>query len=516
MGLGLPPLNVSTTPLTIHVTSSKTSNETTLKNILVGDVYVCSGQSNMALAVESGYLPSTAAAVEMQAKSRLIRLLNNGHFWPPTPSRPGETALGAQRGDAPGWAMPTTGNGTSASPGTVANFSAVCYFMGTHIYDALDGKVPIGLVSTAAGGTNINRWSSPSAIAKCSQVTPFSNSTEYNIGTLFEPMVLPLAPMAVRGFTWFQGEANECGSYAPKPGTNSPCGGKYYACQLRAMIDDWRETFKQLAVPFLVNELGALQDKNWPVLRHAFHEACSSLNHTAVISNTDLGDDGGRVNHGIPEGAMHSKRKIELGRRNALAMLSLVFPSQFATTVSSGPLMQTVAIQTTGSSLSSTQIVIGFSPDTSKGLHFAGAADCIACCNTSSMQNSPIMLRVENKSDVTGFTWQRTSLPQVGPNGMTVTATFTPTPSDAVFSTSLIRFTYEGEPECILYNGVGGPDDHTGIAAVPFFVNISTGTPIPVPSEPCYRMVDGKCYLPPAPPPPFVEKLHAWDAALYI
>ena len=112
------------------------------------------GQSNMALPVKSGYLPLTAAQVEAQAaNSPHIRLLNNGHFWPPTPSHPGGTALGQQRGDAPGWQLPSYGNGSLSSAGTVANFSAACWFMGATISSFYKQKTPVGLISTDAGGS---------------------------------------------------------------------------------------------------------------------------------------------------------------------------------------------------------------------------------------------------------------------------------------------------------------------------------------------------------------------------
>ena len=203
----------------------------------------------------------------------------NGHFWPPTPSHPGGTALGLQTGDAPGWQLPSFGNGSSASQGTVANFSAACWFMGTTLSDyytsgasdrhaqgnaqgddakdddahgdahaAGQGVTPIGLISTNAGGTSIHRWVSQRAAAQCSQVTPTStHSMGSDIGTLFNPMVLPLARMAVSGFTWYQGEANECPKVCVTTPCSvpmiGPCGGTYYACQLKALILDWRLTF---------------------------------------------------------------------------------------------------------------------------------------------------------------------------------------------------------------------------------------------------------------------------------
>ena len=84
-----------------------------------------------------------------------------------------------------------------------------------------------------AGGTNINRWVSQAASAKCSQVTPTSPQSQDNgsIATLFDPMVRPLAKMALSGFTWYQGEANECPHALPVR-DSGPCGGQYYACTL--------------------------------------------------------------------------------------------------------------------------------------------------------------------------------------------------------------------------------------------------------------------------------------------
>lgn len=207
------PLAPSTEPMTLVLVSSKTGVNQTLKNVLRGNVYVCSGQSNMALSVNSGYLPLTASEVETQAAQYPhIRLLNNGHFWPPTPSHPGGTPLGAQTGDPAGWQVPTTGNGSTASPGTVANFSAVCWFMGTTLSDYHKGQMAIGLISTDAGGTSIHRWVDRDAASQCSQITPTSSTPAVDnssIGQLFVPMVLPLAQMAISGFTWYVCRTNE-------------------------------------------------------------------------------------------------------------------------------------------------------------------------------------------------------------------------------------------------------------------------------------------------------------------
>ena len=103
----------STDPATVIIFSEHTHVSQTLTNVLVGDVFVCSGQSNMALPVGSASLPLNSSQTEDLARNYPhIRLLNNGHFWPPTPSHPGGTALGQQTGDAPGWHEPSFGNGS--------------------------------------------------------------------------------------------------------------------------------------------------------------------------------------------------------------------------------------------------------------------------------------------------------------------------------------------------------------------------------------------------------------------
>jgi hypothetical protein len=89
--------------------------------------------------------------------------------------------------------------------------------------------------------------------------------------------------------------------------------------------------------------------------------------------------------------------------------------------------------------------------------------------------------------------------------GNVVMATFTPEPAGAVVSTDVLRFMYEGEPECVLYNGNGGPDNSTAIAASPFYVKLNAGVPSLIPATPCATMVKNattgkqECYFGPEP-----------------
>jgi hypothetical protein len=275
------------------------------------------------------------------------------------------------------------------------------------------------------------------------------------------------------------------------------------------------------------------------------HEAVQGVANAAVVANSDMGDDdNGRTRNGLPDGAMHSKRKVciatvvslilprdgvecgiggshararthththththartharthkvNLGWRNGLAMLRLLGRSlgNFAS-VSTGPVLQSAMItkqDVTGGSRY--DVTITFNESTTQGMHFAGAADCTICC--SAKNGSAVQLRVVNSSDPTGYTWQRSEIPTV--SGNTVSAVFLPVPVSAVVDVAMLRFMYEGEPECVLYNGVGGPDNATAVAASPFYVAIAAGgIPSLVPATPCASMLqNGSCYFEP-------------------
>ena len=277
-----------------------------------------------------------------------------------------------------------------------------------------------------------------------------------------------------------------------------------------------------------MNELGALPDAEWPVMRQAFHEGVAGVANAAVVANSDMGETDGRTTqNGFPSGKMHSGRKVNLGRRNGLAMLKLLgrpIGSFQPGGAASGPVLESATITKMGKSdagvaaaesdAESTEsesfaVRIVFQKASATNMHFAGSACCIDCCGAQNA--SAVQLRVANASDPTGFTWQRAGLPVVEA-GSAVTAVFKPTyetdaDAEVGVDTDRVRFMYEGEPECVLYNGVGGPDDATAIAASPFYVTISGGgggggggAPVPVPAPPCAAMLqNGSCYFAPEP-----------------
>jgi sialate O-acetylesterase len=469
----LPAQAASAAGATLTATSNATGRSVTLEDVLFGDVFACLGQSNTALNVASAFLPyASAAEVEAWAPAyQPVRLLNNGHFWPWYTSRPGGTPVGDEAGNPRGFRTPSGGNGTWHSPGTIANFSASCWFFGADLFDALGRSVPIGLIDNSAGGTSIHYWSSPDAIAQCSQVTPSSNATADGVGALFDAMIAPLAQVALSGVAWFQGESNACGYHAP----GAPCGGAYYACALRAMIADWRAKLARPTLPFAVIELCALDNAQWPNMRAAQQAALVGLANATTVPNHDLGDNGD----------MHSRRKVMLARRQALWMLSAVYGN--ATLPWSGPVLERAQVN---SATGGVAVTLAFSAATSAGLHLNATAQCAAgpqpagggCCGAS---GSPVFLRVANASaaDGSGWSWARTAPPTVDAGAGTLQAVLA---NASEVDLARVRFSFEPYPACALYNGVGGPDGGgDALVAEPFDVALdATGraTPVPVPA----------------------------------
>jgi len=218
----LPPMEASHTPYTLTFSAS-TGETARMENVLFGDVYLCGGQSNMQFAMPAIENASTEAARADAYPS--IRLFSVGQGTSsPTPLDDLQTIQ-------EGW---TVANHTSiAAGGAFGYFSAVCWIFGRELFDALGGKVPIGLISNNWGGTPVESWTTPEALQVCNRTTVDSK--------LFNAMINPytVGPMSLVGFTWYQGEANvdEAGQ--------EDRGATKYACTFPAMISAWRKAFRK-------------------------------------------------------------------------------------------------------------------------------------------------------------------------------------------------------------------------------------------------------------------------------
>jgi sialate O-acetylesterase len=342
-----------------HTITIKGKNSIELKDVLSGDVWLCAGQSNMQMRVSA-----TADSAKDIAAANFPKIRNFSVARNP---------LMKQADDCGGeWVV--------CSPAVVKGFSAVGYFTGRELHQKMD--VPIGLLSTYWGGTCIEAWTPWQAQADDSfaqtrkavvdqaakEYTPEKAQAKYEMklakwerkfgeanqkkgkkkrvprkpelegdprlnqnypGNLYNGMVHPLAPFAVKGAIWYQGENNaEVMEHA-----------EHYRIQLARMVHSWRKAW-DLDFPFYAVQLPGFKapqtnpvekDNIWPVIRESFVHAANNAPDIYTCTMIDLGE----VDN------IHPKNKQDVGRRMASTILNKTYGQATPTT----PFMKSFLIE---------------------------------------------------------------------------------------------------------------------------------------------------------------------------
>ena len=198
----------------------------TLNNVMLGEVWLCSGQSNMEMPMK-GYKNQPVEGANMATlKSR----------------NPNIRLFTVKRNSSTVPVDDVTGSWSEASPESVRNFSATAYFFGREIEELLD--VPVGLVVVSWGGSACEAWMNdemlqafPEAAAKIPAVNGEIPSKNRTPSVLFKGMLNPLIGMAMRGVIWYQGEDNWNRAHS-------------YTDMLSTMIKGWRNLWGQGEFPF--------------------------------------------------------------------------------------------------------------------------------------------------------------------------------------------------------------------------------------------------------------------------
>lgn len=268
----LPPLATNAAPADFIV---RGSNTVTLRDVLVGEVWFLSGQSNMEkpLGERKGQKPTTNFELEIAAADHpQVRL-----FQVPRTDQP-QSGPGLMR-----W-LPCSPDVLRAS-----QFSALGYHFGRLLRSTLG--VPVGLIHSSFGGTRIEAWLPPEAfvdpqLAGLEKVTYQAWVKGVQPTELFTAMVRPYAPYAVRGFLWYQGEANV-----------SVADFGLYAHKQEALIAAWRRVWESPDAPFYGALLAPfdyskrpksiLTDEGLPLFWSAQRTALSAP-HTGFVVTTDL------------------------------------------------------------------------------------------------------------------------------------------------------------------------------------------------------------------------------------
>lgn len=310
-------------------------NLITLDNILIGDVWICSGQSNMGVTMKDVNDAEKEIAAADYPSIRLINYPRNLR------AEPVNDAPGAQ------WKI--------CSPENIRGFSAVAYFFGRDVFKEIN--VPIGLLHTSWGGTNAEAWTSMDWLVKLPKYKNFPAELAERMKKtdplslakmkqpnelhtcLFNGMINPLLNLAVKGAIWYQGESN---AYE----------GKLYQTMFPNMIDCWREKWNQPDMPFLYVQLANYTDElpepgksNWANLREAQLMTLAHPN-TEMAVTIEIGEAKN----------IHPKNKQDVGYRLALNALHLVYGKNI---VYSGPIYKSMEVEGNKISVSFTQLGSG-------------------------------------------------------------------------------------------------------------------------------------------------------------
>ncbi|MBN2292069.1 MAG: 9-O-acetylesterase [Pirellulales bacterium] len=291
-----------------HTLTVSGKNSITVSNILIGEVWVCSGQSNMAMTVVSGYNKGVINRDQEVATANYpqIRLFNVKYqdVLEPAPNCQGS------------WVV--------CSPATVRSFSATGYFFGREIHK--ETKLPVGLINASAGGSVIETWCSKRVLESDEDFLPifsYGKGHHMNPSGLYNGMIAPIMPFAIRGVLWYQGESNSVNAYA-------------YRKMLPALVKGWRKEWGQDIFPFYFAQISPWSGYGDKPISAELREAQSmslSVPNTGMAVTTDIDD----INE------IHPINKQVVGERLALWALAQTYNRKDV--VFSGPLYKSMEIE---------------------------------------------------------------------------------------------------------------------------------------------------------------------------
>ena len=323
--------------------SIKAANAIVLNDILVGDVWVASGQSNMEFPMTGLVNAQTEIAAAQYPKIRLFLVKHKPADYP------------LENVESKGWA--------ACTPETAADSSAVAYFFARNLQQKL--SVPIGLIESSWGGTAAESWTSLHTLGADAALMPVFSARSKMVdeqstnvlrqqredvefqkavaqakadgkplpwpqwhpdfaawapAALYNGMIAPLTPFAIRGVIWYQGEANA-----------SPDRASLYARLFQTMIRDWRNSWGEGDFPFLFVQIANWNTEPgelWPEVRNAQRQALA-LRNTGMAVTIDIGDPND----------IHPKNKQDVGLRLSLAARAITYGEKIEW---SGPLYRQI------------------------------------------------------------------------------------------------------------------------------------------------------------------------------
>lgn len=301
----LPSQEASRVPRRLVITGQH--DRATLEDVVVGEVWLCAGQSNMLLPLTRASDAPREIATADRPDLRLFRF---------------EAAAGGDRGAYTQEQLAALepgrfghGSWQRCTPRTAAGFSAVGYFFGATLATALD--VPVGIICVAVGGTPAEAWvrrealaanpatrslvagdwlSNPAVDRWCVERARDNLSRAlagrapvprdalgpahpFKPGFMWETGIAPLAPLAIRGVCWYQGESN----------AESAERVAQHAAIFPVLVADWRRAWGR-ELPFGIVQLPGMNRPHWPAFRDSQRRMAGTIPSTGLVTTIDLGD----------------------------------------------------------------------------------------------------------------------------------------------------------------------------------------------------------------------------------
>jgi len=407
-----------------HTMTIKGKNTIVIDDVMIGEVWLGSGQSNMALTTSNASNFGVEQFHSEYPQIRMFKVESDG--------------MGEPQKDCKGrWLV--------CSSNTVGEFSAALYFYGRELHQEL--KVPVGLINSSVGGTPIESWISTEAQSSSAPLQPYLDSLARKekaaksnalaaaksslpaattnavaaattnalaaattnaptsdpnprVGGLFNGKIAPLIPYTVRGAVWYQGEANASNDVA-----------QYYEVQLPLLIEDWRKRWGY-EFPFAWVQLPNFAGRSnaWCVVRDGMFKSLK-LPNTGMAVTLDIGD----------ALDIHPKNKQEVAHRLALWALGDVYGRPVSAV--SGPLYNNYSTH-------ESEITLTFK-HTNGGLIARGGELRGFEVSGGGRQWKPAVARIEGNRVVVH--------------------------SGQVAAPSAVRYGWRDNPDCNLYNGAGLP-----------------------------------------------------------
>ncbi len=272
-------------PYTVTIKGSKTI---TLKNILIGEVWLCSGQSNMEMPVRGNGNQPVIGSNEtiLNSANPNIRVFRTTHAF-------SKTMLNN-----------VSGNWKFASPSTTGSFSATAYFFAKKINSVLN--IPIGIIETSWGASTIESWMDSATLASFKPVKiPESTTIKQANGThtmLYNSMMHPYVGFTIKGMLWYQGESNK-NNY------------QEYPSLFKLMVESYRKQWQQDIFPFYFVQIAPHEEpvfNSAPLLQEAQLKTLQMVEKTGMAVTIDIGE----------KNMIHPAQKELVGNRLAYIALA--------------------------------------------------------------------------------------------------------------------------------------------------------------------------------------------------